>query len=73
MLSSIIGYQVGYLASSELPGREYHLMSQGAPMTKIGHHSYLLMCKAFSQYFNMKIINNHKKYEKVSLFGGGYA
>ena len=42
-------------------------------MTKIGHHLYLLMCKAISLYFNSKIIGNHKKYCKVSLFGDGYA
>ncbi len=41
-------------------------------MTKIGYHSYLLMCKAIFLYFNNKVIANHKKYWKVSLFCDGY-
>ncbi len=42
-------------------------------MTTIGHHSYMLTCKAISLYFTMIIIVNHKKFWKVSLFGDGYA
>ena len=33
-------------------------------MTKIGHHSYLHMCKATSLYFNMKLIGSHKNIQK---------